>query len=672
MTLQWAGLSSKAGGQPPRPEAVVTGQTPDRKSGIEKRKGTSMKKLLLLVTTLAVLVLAAVACGGDAAQEPAAGDGPPTPSSSAAATAAPAGTPVPAPTRPQRLEGLTTPTAEPGPTRENTPPPSPAKTAPGDGAPATQEPEPTESGPSSTTALPIPENPQTDDRVLLQDIYARMDLEQFALDPAAPIPFPTELLYEYVEFMERKNNYGEPEKMEKSERQYLIRELKEGSQQQQAFHYEDTKDHPYLHLFPGLKYFIDKETEDAARKGGGPDEKIAYSPYSHISGAAKWGRDIEFLPRDGITRFIYNPWFEGIRDNESSSSNPGEYWFGNNSTRGVLAQAVAQVLEDAKYPATRRMPTFWDNAEGRDWDKKRRWDKKPTKNWDLEAYLRTPVDLKHSESSWWGKNMISDGYRRPTGTHRLPVTYWEFVHPRLPIIRITSYSSTILPLTVDPQEATGNELAEKIRNTPPTFFAVSFVISFQNRWTSFDDPNRWLTRFGEDIRGQKLITTETGERRYTGINKGTGEGGIDEDIHHLFPNYWHTSDYMQHRIIGPVVVQVYESEVVKPGIYSTVPRVTHWEAPSYVIPEDSKLLEGVEVREWGWRWLAGLPVGGSPNPNYPLPGHVLTTKRINGTAPEGATLGMGTGPGDEAARYIKGKFEYYSPWEKYEMDDWDW
>ena len=297
---------------------------------------------------------------------------------------------------------------------------------------------------------------------------------------------------------------------------------------------------------------------------------------------------------------------------------------------------MGQVLEDVKYPATRRMPTFWDTRKRGTFEKIRGWDETRTKDWDLEAYLRTPVDLEHSEDAWWNRNMISDGYRRPTGTHRLPVTYWEFLHPRLPIIRITSYSSTILPLTVDRQEATGNELAEKIRNTPPTFFAVSFVISFQNRWTSFDEPKRWLARFGEDIR------------------MGTGEGGIDEDIHAIFPNYWHTSDYMQHRIIGPVVVQVYESEVVKPGIYSVVPRVTHWEAPSYVIPEDSKLLGVIKGNEPAYsEWLYGLPLIGLPSPNYMLPGHILTQNKPK------AQVWEKTGPGTER-------------WEKYEMDDWDW
>ena len=36
----------------------------------------------------------------------------------------------------------------------------------------------------------IPEDPETNDEVLLQDIYALMDLDRFALDPGAPIPIP--------------------------------------------------------------------------------------------------------------------------------------------------------------------------------------------------------------------------------------------------------------------------------------------------------------------------------------------------------------------------------------------------------------------------------------------------------------------------------------------------
>ena len=54
--------------------------------------------------------------------------------------------------------------------------------------------------------------------------------------------------------------------------------------------------------------------------------------------------------------------------------------------------------------------------------------------------------------------------------------------------------------------------------------------------------------------------------------------------HQNFPNYWHSSDYMQHSIIGPVVV--HESEVVESGIYAVTPRVTNWEAPGPIAPDE--------------------------------------------------------------------------------------
>ena len=199
-------------------------------------------------------------------------------------------------------------------------------------------------------------------------------------------------------------------------------------------------------------------------------------------------------------------------------------------------------------------------------------------------------------------------------------------------------------------------------------FAVSFVISYQNRWTSFRDPNRWLIRFEEDFH------TLPPPR------------GIDTDYHNrYFPDYWHPTDYMQHRLIGPLILQIYESDRLKPGTYAVTPRVTHWEAPGPILarknhrmesglPVFRKHVEGTETpllvkrsssvdegyyRD-GKRYIVGgtTPDGAilmdgifhfhavptSPNPNYPLPGHVLTN--------------AATQPGTDI-------------WRKYQMDDYD-
>ena len=135
-------------------------------------------------------------------------------------------------------------------------------------------------------------------------------------------------------------------------------------------------------------------------------------------------------------------------------------------------------------------------------------------------------------------------------------------------MQVTNYSNTLLPLA-----RPGEEISE-------TIYAASFVVSFQNRWDSFSDPNRWLIRFRD--------TFET--------MMGPALGGADLQVHDLFPGYWHTSDYMQHRIIGPVVVQVYESDVIEPGIYAVTPSVTEWEAPGYIIPDDRALIASGEIR----------------------------------------------------------------------------
>ena len=50
-------------------------------------------------------------------------------------------------------------------------------------------PTPTPVPPGSIAAL-VPVDPRTNDRVFLQDIYAQIDLEQFALDPDQPIAVP--------------------------------------------------------------------------------------------------------------------------------------------------------------------------------------------------------------------------------------------------------------------------------------------------------------------------------------------------------------------------------------------------------------------------------------------------------------------------------------------------
>ena len=102
---------------------------------------------------------------------------------------------------------------------------------------------------------------------------------------------------------------------------------------------------------------------------------------------------------------------------------------------------------------------------------------------------------------------------------------------------------------------------------------------------------------------------------------------------------------MQHSLIGPVVVQVYESEVIEPGIYPMTPKVTSWDAPGPIAPDEHLT---VEIREYNKVQGVRLPFTydpGKPSANWPLPGHVTTTAH--------------TAPGTKR-------------WNEAGMDYWDW
>ena len=374
---------------------------------------------------------------------------------------------------------------------------------------------------------------------------------------------------------------------------------------------------------------------------------------------------------------------------------------------------------------------------------------------DLGAYLRTPFNI--------GNRSLSDRF---TQSHVMPITKWEIIHPHLPIVRITSYSTTVLPLSEEHppmSQMTPQQITERIARFPrsreilepydslanrwlihldkrqaildldpkafdgytfhddekkfiefalayrehdksivaalvsipdntrrfilnlqtvgsrefpnptpqdledllswphtPTHYAVSFVISFQNRWESFTEPNRWLIRFQDDLLPKS--------HPYIGSNNyaiSPRTGSINEEIHDQYPYYWHTTDYMQHKLIGPVVLNIYQSEVLEPGVYSMKPRIDHWPAPGPILKDDRQLFTTGEIwrtdfhqqnrplitkpsrltkefldrylknpdqfgktdskgRTLTWGRLPSLYSTASPNPGYPLPGHILT------------------------------------------------
>ena len=483
-------------------------------------------------------------------------------------TSAAARTPAPMPTRPKRIDHLLTPTAVA----------EPAKTAEPEAKQAGEEQtsngiEKAVTGDPKTIAELVPEDPRTNDQVLLQDIYAQIDLEQFALDPDQPIPW--------------QGNRNDPVSMMPHQ-------------------------HPYLHLFPDLE-------AKARNYRKGDLEYAPHSVYSHrfkdISGQ-----------RNGLIYFIYNPWFEPVftgddrrmPDNReadhilfTSSSytrnGAGPYWFGNNSVRGVLAETVAKLLEEAKLPSAEPAQAMWfpKNYRGRT-DVEHVELQKLT----MEEFISTTIS--NEDRSWM------------TETHITPWVEWEILHPQLPILRITAHADQKLPLR---PAGLGSDPQISYR----TRYSVSFVISLQNRWASFDDPNRWIIRFKDN-----LYRTKPWE--------------LDPEL--PYPNYWDDTGYMQHRIIGPVVLTVHgkggKMSVLSPGNYSRVPSTTHWEAPGHILTDEQKRIFDVGKafgQESKQMALEVWPNLNTPNAGFPLPGHVLT--------------GPDQGPGTEA-------------WKKYGMEGYDW
>ena len=600
------------------------------------------RKMTAVIAALAVPIMMA-ACGGEGdpgQAEPPGARAVPAAEARAETNARPGGREeVPAPTRPQRLN--LSPTEEPSATGEA------AKTAPGGNpggrqrenpqigrAPSTTETASPERAPtdaehaaatraaSAEAATPrrrvqktlsgdtspeglIPEDPETNDEVLLQDIYALMDLDQFALNPNQAIPLPDK---------ENMSCCGAFTKAWYSEQ-------RREDHPPTLFDYEEVRDHPYLHLFPGLKGHVDTFQNMEAEGRGLPfDREFQYHPnrdperLSHNTSWKKPGK--RFLSMGGITHFIYHPWFEPveyrelyngatrsatrlhqldeyqrIKEDNQQKFAAMPHWFGKNSTRGVIADAVARALEQARRPGVKEHPVPTLNIR-HNYLNLGKVAYGGSKN--LAGHLRTPIETIYGDQSQDG------GYP----AYRLPFVQWEFLHPSLPIIRVTSFVAATLPLANPGEEPRATGLA------------VSFVISFQNRWTSFEDPNRWLIRFEDEV---KNIWSEQ---------------RINQEFHErLFPRYWHTNDYMQHRLIGPVIVQVYEHEkqepgAIEPGVYAVEPKVSHWEAPGPILKDEQVLVAPIRWRnennKTGIKIVRTAPQGSYPNPGWPLPGHVMT------------------------------------------------
>ena len=467
-------------------------------------------------------------------------------------------------------------------------------------APVSQaETQPSEPGGSDSL---VPADPRFTDEVLLQDIYAKIDLDQFALDPEEPI-----------EWRGRSSIMEHP----------LVHE------------------HPFLHLFPSVQEYIGEQerpsyltynpTDHIRIENPGPGGDFGFQPYHELGGFT----DIS-AGRNGIINFIYHPWFHPVQpdwlkgapygDSRSRSIQrvhgaitPGRFWFGENSTKGVLLETVAGLVEEARLPGVEPAQRAWwkEDAVGKDRQVAQSLE---FRDWTLEEFLSISVNSTNPTKGPGDREEEYGGIAE----HITPRVEWEILHPQLPIVRVTVRSEHALPLT----PAGVDQVGKNARNQQSRY-SVSFVMSFQNRWTSFEDPNRWIIRFREDLELYEAPPWR-----------------LDESL--PYPNYWDDTDYMQHRIIGPVVMTVHESDnddpILQPGNYSTAPRTAEWAAPGHVMTdrqvpvEKRKNLFGnphmfhifhERPEDPGFRQWPMLPVTNAKitvtNVGFPLPGHVLIT-----------------------------------------------
>ena len=111
-----------------------------------------------------------------------------------------------------------------------------------------------------------------------------------------------------------------------------------------------------------------------------------------------------------------------------------------------------------------------------------------------------------------------------------------------------------------------------------TKYSVSFVISLQNRWASFDDPNRWIIRFKDDL--EVYPKTKPWE---------AGPGAALPQL--LGRHRLHAApDHRPGGADGPRIRDgsIGTIPVLKPGNYSRVPSIAHWEAPGHILTDEQK------------------------------------------------------------------------------------
>lgn len=621
-----------------------------------------MKPILL---TLSLLLLAAVACSSQEVPLPdpetatiaqatttptqTTGQTPPAATTAATATAGATATPLPTPHPGDALATeLTSRATTPEPTRTQ---PLSESEALQSGSEA-DEPTNPENGSETSSATShgsnchLPESPQQEQRFLLSEYYECVGysalVAEYGLKEDKPILFP---LY----CTESRSDYCQQAERRTVKEAFLHYEEKFGITP--SFGYwrhedittplsvADTTGHPYLHIFPSLEHGITNSSDngEAYYFHVLPRQKQQSHPVPKIYGAEHFLANPFFEPVDLMTLLPYggNPELDHI------PALIGPAKFGENSLRDVLANAVHQGLTEMARAQIEPNPVplpnaIWHQVKGTVYDSE-----------ILKDYITTPLWMSAGTEEWVDQ---SPDYGYHDNNYFPPIVSWELVSDNLPIVQVTAWNKVNLPLKQtavgdSPQRCPMTNAIIPTELCGLTSYAVSFVVAFQNRWYTFDEEHRWINRINPSV-----FTPNYGNNSnlYPYAQQYDASYGADPDPKANYADRWHYTDYTHYAIIGAIAIQVIESEVIEPGMRFITPDKNIWRRDGIPLTDDFLQSD----REYGKPEGNFLPrtLAISPNPGFPLPGHVLTNA---GTQP-------GTQPWNSAR--ANGIEEYLKSW----------
>ena len=401
--------------------------------------------------------------------------------------------------------------------------------------------------PAEPVAPATPVKAQFDDSRTLAEIYQQVGLEQFHLAECTDQPH---CLPDQLTLYQMRNDPTDPF-------------------QSQAGGM--TVNHPFQHTIAELDFAVKNAPEG--------------SHYSYdLHNGTRTNSPV------GLSAFLAAPWFEplppsdfiGTRDlGDTRLYCPCH--FGAGSLKTSLLNAVVKVITDNLTPEFQFVPL-------------------------MQVTGVVPNNLRDhlSHGYRFGINRHMERYLQKPYPWVAPQSQVHFIHPELPILQVVSQVETRLPYATDPEiqqgiiwGRTGFSNKQRLQNLPNVSISLVFNLALQRRWDTFDDPRRDINQYAAAYLD------------YPGPHLGLERGELDPALDELYPNYWHTTDYMHYSVLGPVavIIEAWDNQVLlKAGTYWVDLPTTEWAAdPSVSSPETARIGE--------------RPLFDSENDGWPLPGH---------------------------------------------------